>query len=274
MRSRFNNPVLQKEFKLRFRSIKSFLGIFFYLLILGTLALVFIHVSSEAQHHLYFRPEVSRGMFSFLSIIQLLMLLFITPGLTAGVISGERERQTLNILLTTTVSSFSIITGKMVSAISYLLLLLVASLPLYSFVFLFGGVAPGEVVLVFLIYVTTIFSIGSVGVLVSTLIRKTIASVITSYAITLFLTIGTIIIFFISMGTGLFNPSSNHALPYIVASFNPIIALYSILESDFLFYAGTNSWFNFPIWIPFLCIYLFILIVNTAVSTWKLRRGK
>ena len=72
-----------------------------------------------------------------LSVLQLALIVFITPGLTAGVISSERERQTLNMLLTTTQSSTSIIIGKLVSSVAYLLLLMIASLPLYSIVFLY-----------------------------------------------------------------------------------------------------------------------------------------
>ena len=147
VRNRFNNPVLQKEFKLRFRTVKSFVGLFMYLLIFGILALGFIYVLTLNQTYLFFQPEESRALFSYLAIIQLVMLLFITPGLTAGVVSGERERQTLNILLTTTLSSFQIIVGKLLSSVAYLLLLLLASLPLFSFVFLFGGVAPEEILL-------------------------------------------------------------------------------------------------------------------------------
>lgn len=41
-------------------------------------------------------------MFAVLTILQMALVLFITPSLTAGAISSEREKQTLNILLTTT----------------------------------------------------------------------------------------------------------------------------------------------------------------------------
>lgn len=126
-------------------------------------------------------------MFIFLAVVQLALILFITPGLTAGVISSERERQTLNILLTTSQSSTNIIFGKLISSISYLLLLVVASLPLYSIVFLFGGISPAQLLMVLGFNVFTVIVYGSIGVLFSTLVRKTIAAMVTTYGVTLFL---------------------------------------------------------------------------------------
>ncbi|MBO1914210.1 hypothetical protein J4G37_56505, partial [Microvirga sp. 3-52] len=68
----------------------------------------------------YFTPDESFFLFTLLSFIQLGLVLFISPGLTAGVISTEREKQTLPILLTTSQSSFQIILGKLLSSIAFL----------------------------------------------------------------------------------------------------------------------------------------------------------
>ena len=88
-------------------------------------------------------------MFAVLTILQMALVLFITPSLTAGAISSEREKQTLNILLTTTQSSTQIVVGKLLSSVAFLVLMLVAGLPLYSLVFLFGGVSPSQLISIF-----------------------------------------------------------------------------------------------------------------------------
>ena len=134
----------------------------------------------------YFRPEESFFMFAMLTYIQLGLILFITPGLTAGAISSEREKQTLNILLTTSQTSFQIILGKLTSSIAFLLLL-VAGLPIYSLVFLFGGVSPGQLGVIFLFFFLTMIAIGSIGIMYSTIIRKTIVSMIATYGTMIFL---------------------------------------------------------------------------------------
>lgn len=273
VRNRFNNPVLQKEFKLRFRTVKSFVGLFMYLLIFGILALGFIYVLTLNQTYLFFQPEESRALFSYLAIIQLVMLLFITPGLTAGVVSGERERQTLNILLTTTLSSFQIIVGKLLSSVAYLLLLLLASLPLFSFVFLFGGVAPEEILLVFFMNLITVLTFGVIGIFFSTLLKRTIAAVISSYVLTLFLTIGTVILFFISIGIsrGL-NPGGIPLISYFLTTLNPVFALLTALNIDVT--GAFDNWPSLPVWMMYVIVYTLVFIFCTWMSTLKLRKEK
>src|SRR5690606_12847273 len=131
----------------RFRSFRTFLGLLSYLIAMGIVVIGYMFLeTSMGGSSQFIRPDQSRIMFMVLAYLQLGLILFITPGLTSGVISGERERQTLNILLTTAQSSTSIIISKLTSSISYLLLLLAASLPFYSLVFLFGGVSPVTIV--------------------------------------------------------------------------------------------------------------------------------
>ena len=80
----FNNPVLFKELKLRFRSVKSFNGILFYLIAMCIFVLGFIFMTMNITGVSFFRPSESFILFTLLAFIQLGLVLFITPGLTAG----------------------------------------------------------------------------------------------------------------------------------------------------------------------------------------------
>jgi ABC-2 type transport system permease protein len=269
------NPVLNKEFKLRFRTFKSFLGILFYLLAIGIIIIGFIFIQSINNNQGFFKPDQSREMFMILTILQLGLILFITPGLTAGVISSERERQTLNIMLTTTQSSTSIVVSKLISSISFLMLLIIASLPLYSIVFLFGGISPGQVAMTIGFYTFTIIAFGSIGVLFSTLIRKTIVSMVTTYGVTLFLAGGTAFLTLILMqlNQGYFNPGNpvNNPLPYFTAMLNPPMVLVGILEPEFLNEIMRGTGIEFPLWISFLISYTLIFLCALWLSIKKLR---
>ncbi len=64
----------------------------------------------------------------------------------AGSIAGERERQTLDMLLATKMKPWSIVLGKLESSLSSVLMLAVSSLPVLSIVFIFGGVGILELV--------------------------------------------------------------------------------------------------------------------------------
>lgn len=186
MMERFYNPVFVKELKLRFRSFKSFSGLMFYLAVLCIFIAGFLLLTTEFTGKGFFRPETSFMMFAVLTILQMALVLFITPSLTAGAISSEREKQTLNILLTTTQSSTQIVIGKLLSSVSFLVLMLVAGLPLYSLVFLFGGVSPSQLISIFLFYLVTVVAIGSIGVMFSTITKKTIVAMIATYGSIIF----------------------------------------------------------------------------------------
>lgn len=271
MKALTGNPVLNKEFKLRFRSFKGFLGILLYLLALTVLIVGFIFLETQNSPMGIFRPDQSKSMFMVMSYIQLILILFITPGLTAGVVSTEREKQTLNILLTTNQSSASIIFGKLVSSVSYLLLMIIASLPIYSIVFLFGGISPAQVLTIFGFYVFTILAYGSIGVLLSTLIRKTIISMIATYGITLFLTAGTGFLFAVFMSVSQMGMTGNNPVPYFFAMFNPAMVLMWFLEPDALLEINNTFGINFPIWAAYIIIYIILFAIAIVISIRKLR---
>lgn len=272
MKELLANPVLVKEIKLRFRSVKSFTGLFFYLLIMGVFVFGFINLTSSLSGAGFFSPDESFLLFTMLSYIQLGLILFITPGLTAGTISSEREKQTLNILLTTAQSSFQIIFGKLLSSISFLLLLLVSGLPIYSMVFLYGGVSPGQIAVIFLFYLLTLLAIGSLGVMYSTLTRRTIVSMISTYGTMIFLTAVTgfflvlsISISAASMGMGL-SPFS-----YFWASINPAVVLLTLLEPGFSGEIVQMTGISVPLWVTYTIFYLLVFAGSMWLSVSKLR---
>ncbi|PAD27224.1 ABC transporter permease [Niallia circulans] len=274
MKAYFMNPVLNKELKLRFRSGKTFIGILFYLLALTLLMVALMYVLRTSSPNGFFKPQESRLMFMFLAFVQLGLVLFITPGLTGGVISSERERQTLSILLTTTQSSFTIILGKLLSSISYLVLLILASLPIYSFVFLYGGISPTQLTQVFFFSLFTMLVIGSFGVLFSTLIRKTIVSMVTTYSVALFIVAGTAVISLILFQIANIHASATPAkVPsvYFSAMFNPGIVLADIFEPTVSEQIIELTGIKFPIWAAHLITYCIVIALSLTISVRNLR---
>ncbi|MGG0656818.1 ABC transporter permease [Rummeliibacillus pycnus] len=274
MKSAFNNPVLIKELKLRFRSFKSFIGIMFYLIVLSIFVFGFIFISTNFSGSGFINPEQSVILFSLLTYVQLALILFITPGLTAGVISTEREKQTLNILLTSSQTSFQIILGKMSSSIVFLLLLLIAGLPLYSLVFLFGGISPGQLLIIFAFLIVTMISIASIGVMFSTLIRKTIIAMITTYGAMLFLTGITAFFFMIgisTMGNSLGPVSSPAPISHFWATINPIALMMTLITPEMSNALFEMTKIHFPVWAGYLIFYIALTVICLFISVKKLR---
>lgn len=265
---RLQNPVLKKELKLRFRSFKSFSAIIFYLLTLLVFTVGFFLVVTDFKGKGFIGPEMNVVLFTMLTFVQLSLFLFMTPGLTAGAISTEREKQTLNILLTTSQTSWQIIFGKLTSSISYLLLLLLAGMPISSVVFLFGGISPSDFVLTYAYMIVILIALASIGILMSTLIRKTIVAMITTYGIMLFLTVMTAFFVFVTIsyqvGTDGLSIGEQKPFAYFFMAINPLIHMASVIYPDVSESALSVTSMELPLWITHISFY----VVITALSLW------
>jgi ABC-type transport system involved in multi-copper enzyme maturation permease subunit len=63
------------------------------------------------------RPRPSaRSLFAGLMMVVTLLVVLLAPAFTAGAISLEREKQTLDLLVTTPISSFSIVVRQAAAA--------------------------------------------------------------------------------------------------------------------------------------------------------------
>jgi ABC-2 type transport system permease protein len=274
MRVNVNNPVLVKEVKLRFRSLKSFTGILFYLIAMSIFVFGFIFLNTTLTGNGFFRPEQSFMLFGMLTFIQLGLILFITPGLTAGTISTEREKQTLNMLLTTSQSSMQIILGKLSSSIAFLVLMLIAGLPVYSLVFLFGGISPGQLGLIFLFFFLTMITVGSIGVMFSTITRKTIVSMIATYGTMIFLAGVTAFFFLITIQVNMMGGGVNTSpapFAHFWASINPGILIFTLLNPTTDNFVNEMTQIDFPVWAGFTIFYLLVTASAITISIKKLR---
>ncbi|MCQ4086767.1 ABC transporter permease [Saccharibacillus sp. JS10] len=279
------NPVLDKEFRLRMRTPRSFVALLSYILILGLLAIGFIYVTlglQDQQSGMRFDPSVSRSLFYVLSIAQLVLIAFMTPALTAGVISGEREKQTLNILLTTQQSSTAIVLSKLVSSLAFMMLVVLATLPIYSIVFLYGGISPSQLIQVFLFYIFTMLLLGSIGIMCSTLFKRTIVSVITTYGISLVIFLITGIVYLLLLRVvqqsyySVAIPPTYSWIGFILG-LNPAGALISIFEptlsSQAFLMTNMNAQNQAPIslWLEFVLVYSVLIIVALWIAIRRIR---
>ena len=183
------NAVLGKELTTRMRGWRAAAIITCYLALLAAISLVILG-SPNAPTNYHDSAALGENLFSWLAGFQMALIIFVTPSSTADAISGERQRQTLDLLLVTRLSSLSIVMGKLVAGLAFDLLLILCSLPLFSLVFLFGGVSPDQFVSMFVVFLATTLLLGSMSLFVSTIMRRSGAAVIVSNLCTLGLTVG------------------------------------------------------------------------------------
>ena len=189
------NPIVAKEYRTRMRTWRSPLAITIYVVLLGGIGWAVFSALALSQSSNFGQPSGNLGsqLFMFLILFQVALLVFITPAITAGAISGERERQTIDLLFVTPIRPFSIIWGKLLASMSFVVLLLVISVPIFSLVFLFGGIELDQVLEAFLVAAVTAMMLGFVGVALSTLFRRTLAATVAAYGAAFVLLVGTLI---------------------------------------------------------------------------------
>lgn len=226
--------IIQKEGKIRMRTWKSVAMVTGYIGLLGLTMVLMLYAQVYSHDGLVNLGEQSKWVFLVLTVVQVLMISFIVPILTSGSISQEREKQTLDILLSTSLRPVQIIIGKLVTSISQVLLLLVASLPIFSFLYLFGKVPVGLMFNLILFYIIISVFFGCIGVFFSTLFKKTLPAIVMTYLVMIVLTGGTI------FGVGMYMSITNSyssivnggTVPWILY-FNPGLAFWAVLSESF-----------------------------------------
>lgn len=227
------NPVLSRELRGRIRGNRALLILVVYLTIIGAVTLlVYAAVSSSFSGGIN-DPEAGRniGKAIYFTVMtaSLIQVCFITPSLTAGTISGEKERQTYDLLITTLLSPLQIALGKLTSALAFALLLILASLPLAGLAFLFGGVSGTELVIGVIGLIVTAVCYATIGLFWSTVMRTTLAAtVLAQGTVILILLMVPFLFVVISLLTDTFSRSPGVFQVYIMGlllSLHPFIAL-------------------------------------------------
>lgn len=197
------STVMVKELRSRFRGRRAFVIITVYLGVLALIAYgVYAVVAPQAQMQAQFgggfanaSATIGQAIFLLLSIFQLLLVGFIAPAFTAGAISLEREKQTLDLLVTTPMRPGGIIVGKLLAALAFVGLMIIAAVPISGLVLMYGGASIDDIVRQQVVLLVTALGLGAIGLFWSALIKRTQAATVLTYVTVLALVVGTTMIF-------------------------------------------------------------------------------
>ena len=98
------NPVLRNESKLSVRTPRFSLMLLVYIAVLSVGTLIFYSNYSSDVYASGINPQGAVTLYIIMAVIQAILLMFIVPSLTSTSICSEREKQTLDILLSTRLS--------------------------------------------------------------------------------------------------------------------------------------------------------------------------
>jgi ABC-type transport system involved in multi-copper enzyme maturation permease subunit len=192
-----------KELRGRMRGRRAFVILTIYLLFLAGFAWAWELIAERAYGNTgalyggsaaFASARIGQEIFGALLIVETLLVVFLAPAFTAGAISMEREKQTLDMLTATPISSLAIVIGKLLSALTYVFVLIGASIPLTAMVFVFGGVGPDEVLRGYVVLLVTAIGLGSLGLFISALMQRTQAATVVAVFTVMALTMGTLFV--------------------------------------------------------------------------------
>ena len=177
------NPIVKKDLKVTVRSMRISWGLFAYEAALTVAFLLALLVIQEESRYMSSGNIYSYLVYLFpvVAAAQVCIVALYVPIITASSISGEKERQTFDIMLTTCMSPFSIVFGKVISAVLRILFFVVASTPIMALSFVVGGLS--WINLLYYLLAVILFAVfaGSVGILASAFCRKSVAAVLLSF---------------------------------------------------------------------------------------------
>lgn len=176
----FDSPILNRELRALLRSRKSFLWLALFLVVLVIAFTVAWTNVDEWSGGFLDRDIAARGLFTTIVFTQLALFYLLAPILTSGSLAGEHERRTFELLATTPLSGYHVALAKCFSALCYVGMLVLASLPVLAITFLMGGVGLVEMVTATIWVLMTVLVSGMIGVACSAWVRRSFVALLLS----------------------------------------------------------------------------------------------
>ena len=189
----WNNPIMRKELRGRIRDWRIPVILVAHLVLascLASLAYLAIGRPAPAIPDWPGGRSARQGLWYGVYTLLLAEVALFTPSLTVGAISGEREHRTLEPVVTTLLCTHWLVLGKLIAALVYIALLILATVPVQAMAVLLGGVSLPEVLVGTVILLATALVTATMGICMSSLTRSALASTVWTYAAILLVGVG------------------------------------------------------------------------------------
>lgn len=125
--------------------------------------------------------RMAEGFFLGYLWVQHIAVYIFVPFFLTGVISGEREQKTLDLLFTTQLTNREIILGKLLSRVVSMVLLILSGVPIVAMTMLFGGVNAQVFVHALIATMVALLYVSSFAIYFSTITKTTLGALIRTY---------------------------------------------------------------------------------------------
>ncbi len=264
--ARLLGPIFDKELRVSSRRKRNYLlrSVYVVLLALYLLATWYAKVGISSTGSAIYKVSRMAEMGQTV-IIGIIWFQFIVSQILAIImlsssISDEIRTGTLNVLMTTPVNSFQIVTGKLFSKLLQIMLLLAMSLPLLSIIRVFGGIPWNYVIYSLFIILTAVIFAGSFSLFLSVFYRHAhLVIIIETVFYFMFLVIPFVSLLFVDIAF-----ARTVSVSTVLALTNPFWMLFLATQKMALV-----SMFGFVL---LHCLFMLsISAVFLAISIWKIR---
>jgi ABC-type transport system involved in multi-copper enzyme maturation permease subunit len=131
--------------------------------------------------------EMAGTFFIGVITVHFLIILLVTPLYVAPAIAEEKERRSIEFLLTTELTDAEIVLGVLGARIANLILLLLTGVPIVSLIASLGGVDPPHILAAFFLIGLTVLALSSLSILTSVMSRTALRAIILTYSFTVVL---------------------------------------------------------------------------------------
>jgi len=197
MTSIWSNPVVVRDMRVRLRGPRAFWNQALYLGVLSLIALAGYAAAISASGSAVDPIQIQQSLATFYFFIFLTvagLILLIAPALTAASVVFERQRLTLDLLVTSPMTSLQMLTGKLVSSVAFLLLLLSLSIPASALCVMLGGATIGDVFRIYVLLATDGIVLAAIGLLFSCTTKNSVQAISGTYGAVILFAILTFVI--------------------------------------------------------------------------------
>lgn len=139
------------------------------------------YLLNDAHGRIQTMGRVAADIFAAVASVQFGAVFLLAPLFAAGLIAGEREANSLELLFTTPLRDREIVLGKLLSRLSIITLLVLCGVPVLNLILLFGGVDPAALLRTLAATLLGMFYAGSVTIYFSTISKSATAALVRSY---------------------------------------------------------------------------------------------
>jgi ABC-type transport system involved in multi-copper enzyme maturation permease subunit len=277
-----NNPIVKRESRTRWRGARAFLLMMAYA---ATLAIAMVWrygnalpaleysflMDQDVQH----ASPLGRELFLSLSTLQMIGWMILAPALTATGLAGERERGLLEGVQLSRLSPVQILWGKMLSALSFIVLMMPVALPITATCFLLGGLAPHELTITTLLQLVTAANGASIGLFFSARSRRAQGALASAFIVTALWGLGSYMAFEQwQAGAWALGPTTEFlgwlwALgTAIIGWSSPIVATIDVIAPRSLRALNTLPFGDLFTYIPLWTVSIAVQLIGSAILLW------